>query len=43
MIGECAEELRIEVGRRDIDDYFGLSCGLAIRRSVPYGSVVRLR
>ena len=35
VIGECVEEIRIEVGRRDIEDCFGVSCGLAIRRSVP--------
>ena len=35
VIGECVEEIRIEVGRRDIGDSFGVSCGLAMRHSVP--------
>lgn len=28
MIGECVEEIRVEVGRRDIEDCLGMSCGL---------------
>ena len=31
VIGECVEAIRIEVGRRDIGDSFGASCGLAMR------------
>ena len=34
VIVECVERIRIEVGRRDIEDCFGLSCGLAIGRQV---------
>ena len=28
VIGECVEEIRIEVGRRDVEDGFAVSCGL---------------
>ena len=35
VIGECVEGIRIEVGRRDIEGGFGVSCGLAMRQRMP--------
>ena len=35
VIGECVEGIRVEVGRRDIEGDFGVSCGVAMRHSVP--------
>ena len=35
VIGECFEEIRVEVGRRDIEYRFGVSCGLAMRQRMP--------
>ena len=35
VIGECVEKISVEVGRRDVEGGFGVSCGLAMRHSVP--------
>ena len=35
VVGKCVEEIRIEVGRRDIEDCFDVSCGLAMRQRMP--------
>ena len=35
VIGEWVEEIRVEVGRRDIEDSFGVSCGLAMMQRMP--------
>ena len=33
--GECVKGIRIEIGGKDADTCFGMSCGLAIKRSAP--------
>jgi len=30
VIGECVEGIRIELGSRNIEDCFGVSCGLVM-------------
>ena len=35
VIGECVEKIRVEVGRRDVEGGFGVSCGLAMRQRMP--------
>ena len=38
LIGEFVEGIRIEIGRKDAEACFDMSCGLAIRRSAPYSA-----
>ena len=35
VIGECVEEIKDRSREKDIEDSFGVSCGLAMRQRMP--------